>query len=120
MNIKYVYDFDRILFAQIQSHTAHLFLAQEPLSPLLFLGATMTSYTSLEIRYDSVFDTHNDSLFLSPCATNLDLKTCGFQTFPARSRGKPRGIQVKYIDPLMLTTIANQLNIPTLTINQFD
>ena len=68
----------------------------------------------------TIYNLSDDELVLAR-TKNTDKNRLGFAVllkyFQLENR-YPR--HIKFIDPLMLNTIANQLNIPPSTINQFD
>lgn len=72
------------------------------------------------ISKDTIFNLSDDELILAK-SKNSDKNRLGFAVllkyFPLENH-YPK--HIKFIDPLMLNAIANQLNISTLTINQFD
>ena len=69
---------------------------------------------------DTIYNLSDDELTLAKQKTQIKIDL-GFaillKYFQLESR-YPKDI--KFIDPLMLNTIANQLNIPPSVINQFD
>lgn len=72
------------------------------------------------MRKDTIYNLSDDELVLTK-AKNNDKNRLGFAVllkyFQLENR-YPR--HIKFIDPLMLNTIANQLNIPSSMIDQFD
>jgi hypothetical protein len=72
------------------------------------------------MKKDTIFELSDDELTLAK-SKNSDINKLRFAIllkYFQLENHYPK--HIKYIDPLMLNTIANQLNIPTLTINQFD
>jgi hypothetical protein len=72
------------------------------------------------MKKDTLFNLSDDELTLAK-SKNSDMNKLGFAIllkYFQLENHYPK--HIKYIDPLMFNTIANQLNISTLTINQFD
>ena len=72
------------------------------------------------MKKDTIFNLTDDELALAK-SKNSDINKLGFAIllkYFQLENHYPK--HIKFIDPLMLNTIANQLNISALTINQFD
>src|SRR5690349_5577809 len=69
---------------------------------------------------DTIYNLSDDELILAK-TKNTDKNKLGFAVLLKYFQLEGRYPKhIKYVDPLMLNTISNQLNIPPSTINQFD